>query len=211
MGILPQTQGARRIYEEKIHPWLEENETQIDDFIASAHERLTAAGIAYLKLAIEQFKTKVLGLPPSEQASPPPEPAQSYTQSLLSRFSVPAARWTGDANNSTVIPPHLRDSNERMTFISAQRDRLNILLTALDREAQDLRSETQRAQTRAAHRRAPSMSYDGTEDDEPTQRPPSGLSGWSGMSKSRSETDFERIDAESGTEDDGTVRRRNMG
>ncbi|KAJ4327489.1 hypothetical protein N0V84_002015 [Fusarium piperis] len=246
--ILPQTQGARRIYEDKIHPWLEENESQIDDFIASAHERLTAAGIAYLKLAIEQFKTKVLGLPPSEQPSPPPEPAQSYTQSLLSRFSVPAARWTGDGSNSTgtdfysllssavaaatnaggsaagtrtagsnatntstLIPPHLRDSNEKMSFISAQRDRLNILLNALDREAQDLRNETQRAQTRAAHRRAPSMSYDGTEEDEPTQRPPSGLSGWSGMSKSRSETDFERIDAESGTEDDGTVRRRNMG
>src|SRR6478609_2472562 len=50
--ILPQTQGARRLYEEYVHPYLEKNETQIDDFIASAHERLTAAGISYLKLAI---------------------------------------------------------------------------------------------------------------------------------------------------------------
>ncbi|KAM5346398.1 hypothetical protein ACJ41O_009403 [Fusarium nematophilum] len=245
--MLPQTQGARHLYEERLHPWLEENETQIDDFIASAHERLTAAGITYLKLAIEQFKTKVLGLPPSEPASPPPEPTQSYTQTLLSRFSVPAARWGGGpnasagtdfysllssavaaatnagglsagtrtaggepSNSSTLIPPHLRDSTERMSFISAQRDRLNILMTALDREAQELRTEAQRAQAQAAHRRAPSMSYDGNEDEEATQRPPSGLSGWSGISKSRSETDFERIDAESGTEDDGTVRRRNV-
>ncbi|KAF4986408.1 hypothetical protein FDECE_15970, partial [Fusarium decemcellulare] len=199
--ILPQTQGARHLYEERVHPWLEENETQIDDFIARAHERLTAAGIAYLKLAIEQFKTKVLGLPPSDPATPPPEPAQSYTQSLLSRFSVPAARWGGEnnagtdfysllssavaaatnagglaagtrtvggeaSNSSTLIPPHLRDSREKMTFISAQRDRLNILLSALDREAQELRTEAQRAQAQA-HRHTPSMSY---EDDEPTQR-----------------------------------------
>ncbi|KAF4968894.1 hypothetical protein FZEAL_10329, partial [Fusarium zealandicum] len=243
--ILPQTQGARRLYEDFLHPWLEENESQIDDFIASAHDRLAAAGITYLKLAIEQFKTKVLGLPPSEPATPPPEPAQGYTQSLLSRFSVPAARWAGNAdagtdfysllssavaaatnaggttagtrtvggeasNSGALIPPHLRDSGERMTFISAQRDRLNILLTALDREAQDMRTEAQRAQVQA-HRRVPSMSYDGHEDDEPTQRPPSGLSARSGISKSRSETDFERIDAESGTEDDGSVRRRNLG
>ncbi|KAF5024219.1 hypothetical protein F66182_3733 [Fusarium sp. NRRL 66182] len=243
--ILPQTQGARRLYEEYVHPWLEENETQIDDFIASAHERLTAAGISYLKLAIEQFKVKVLGLPPSEPESPPPETSQGYTQSLLSRFSVPAARWAGSnsagtdfysllssavaaatnsgaqaagartvggepTNSGALVPPHLRDSGARMDFISTQRDRLNVLLSALDREAQDIRTEAQRAQLNTGPRRVPDLAY-GDEDDEPTQRPPSGLSAWSGLSKSRSETDFERIDAESESEDDGPVRRRNMG
>jgi hypothetical protein len=93
-----------------------------------------------------------------------------------------------------------------MTFIAAQRERLNFLLTALDREAQALQqgdaSDT---------RRAPSMAYDGApEDDEATQRPPSGLSGWSSLSKSRSEVDFEKIDAESGAEDNDALRRRNV-
>jgi receptor expression-enhancing protein 1/2/3/4 len=251
--ILPQTQGARLLYEEYVHPYLEKNETQIDDFIASAHERLTAAGISYLKLAIEQFKIKVLGLPPSEPESPPPETNQGYTQSLLSRFNVPAARWAGNNSGSTgtdfysllssavaaatnagaqsagtrtvggeptnpevLIPPHLRESGARMDFISTQRDRLNVLLSALDREAQDLRSETQRAQANTGPRRDP-MAYGGydsnanNDDEEPTQRPPSGLSGWSGISKSRSETDFERIDADTSSDDDRQARRRNVG
>ncbi|KAF4968826.1 hypothetical protein FSARC_3855 [Fusarium sarcochroum] len=244
--ILPQTQGARRLYEEYVHPWLEKNESQIDDFIASAHERLTAAGITYLKLAIEQFKIKVLGLPPSEPESPPPETNQGYTQSLLSRFNVPAARWTGTnsagtdfysllssavaaatnagaqsagtrtvggeaTNSEALIPPHLRESGARMDFISAQRDRLNVVLSALDREAQDLRTEAQRAQLNTGPRRVPSMAYGENDDDEPTQRPPSGLSAWSGISKSRSETDFERIDAETSSDEDRPVRRRNLG
>ncbi|UZP37175.1 hypothetical protein NXS19_004991 [Fusarium pseudograminearum] len=99
--ILPQTQGAAFLYDEYVHPYLEKNETQIDDFIASAHERLTAAGISYLKLAIEQFRVKVLGLPPSEPETPPPETNQGYTQSLLSRFNVPAARWGNNNNNGS--------------------------------------------------------------------------------------------------------------
>ncbi|KAK7422903.1 hypothetical protein QQZ08_009259 [Neonectria magnoliae] len=255
--ILPQTQGARYLYEEQVHPFLRENEAQIDEFITSAHNRLTDAGIAYFKLAIEAIRTKVLGLPPSRPCPPPPESAgpQSYTQSLLSRFSVPAAKWGGSANpgsdfysllssavaaatssgamagesgatstmdytstaarglsnSGALIPPHLRDSNEKMTFITAQRDRLNIVLSALDREAQELRTETQRAQDRAStHRRAPSMTFDGPEDDEPTQRPPSAYSGRSGLSKSRSEADFEQIDYESSADDSDPVRRRRV-
>ncbi|CAF3459587.1 unnamed protein product [Fusarium graminearum] len=254
--ILPQTQGAAFLYDEYVHPYLEKNETQIDDFIASAHERLTAAGISYLKLAIEQFRVKVLGLPPSEPEAPPPETNQGYTQSLLSRFNVPAARWAGNNNNnnggtgtdfysllssavaaatnagaaqsagtrtvggeptnpSALIPPHLRESGARMDFISTQRDRLNVLLSALDREAQDLRSDAQRAQANTGPQRDP-MAYGGydntrNDDEEPTQRPPSGLSGWSGISKSRSETDFERIDADVSSDEDHKMRRRNMG
>jgi hypothetical protein len=210
--------------------------------------------MSYLKLAIEQFKIKVLGLPPSEPESHPPEAAaQGYTQTLLSRFNVPTARWTENngsgtdfysllssavaaatnagglsaggqsagtrtaggepTNSATLIPPHLRESGARMDFISTQRDRLNVLLSALDREAQDLRTDAQRAQQNTGPRRDP-MAYGGygeNEEEEPTQRPPSGLSGWSGISKSRSETDFERIDAETSSDEDPAVRRRNMG
>lgn len=230
--ILPQTQGARVIYQTYVHPFLEDNESQIDDFIASAHDRLKAAGVAYVKHAIEFVKTNVLGLPPTE--TPEPEPtsiSQTYTQALLSRFSVPAARSAnagtdvynllasavaaagtaaGTLNNGrreSLIPRDLQSSGEKMTFITAQRERLNILLSALENEAQ----EVQAAEQHAHQNRARSMNVDGPdEDDEVTQRPPSGLSAWSALSKSRSEVDFEKIDAESGAEDEGSVRRRNV-
>ncbi|KAL2266023.1 hypothetical protein VTJ83DRAFT_5375 [Remersonia thermophila] len=55
--VLPQTQGARVIYETYVHPRLEENETAIEELIATAHERLRTAGIAYLKRAIELLRT----------------------------------------------------------------------------------------------------------------------------------------------------------
>lgn len=254
--ILPQTQGARYIYEEKIHPFLAENEGQIDDFIASAHNRIMAAGVEYLQLAIEYVKTQILGMPPSQPAPPEPAPSgtQTYTQTLLSRFSVPAAKWaapgnpggsdfysllsgavaaatsaggfaagtssTGSGaknevrNSEALIPAHLRDSSsaERMNFISAQRDRLNVVLSALDREAQELqRDDTSRLRDRFQQNRNPSTAYDGSDDYYEAQRPPSGLSAYSGLSKSRSEVDFEKIDADSsGAEDDPNLRRRNV-
>ncbi|TQN69964.1 Receptor expression-enhancing protein 2 [Colletotrichum shisoi] len=242
--VLPQTQGARIIYQTYVHPFLQNNEAQIEEFISEAHDRLKAAGIAYLKRAIEIIKTSVLGLPPGDP-EPAPQPAaaaaaptQTYAQSLLARFSVPTARWApaghagsdfynllagavsaatsaaaGGAapgqhqdlsNSGSLIPPELR-GGERTSFIAAQRERLAFLIKALDREAAV--SETASAE---AFGRPGSMQLDGSEE-EPTQRPPSAHSG---LSKSRSETDFEKIDAESGAEDiggddeDGTVRRR---
>lgn len=251
--ILPQTQGARLIYEEHIHPFLEDNEGHIDEFIASAHDRLKAAGVAYFKQAIEYLRVNVLGLPPSDPAPPTPEPSaagaaagpQSYTSALLARFSVPTVKWAGaatganpgtdfynmlagavsaatgvaargsnmTATGSNLIPPNLRDSGEKMTFISAQRERLNVLLSALDNEARELqKQEATRGGGGGGGLRAHSINYDGghhTDDEEPTQRPPSGLSAWSGLSKSRSETDFEKIDANSASEDENTLRRRN--
>ncbi|KND86914.1 Receptor expression-enhancing protein 3 [Tolypocladium ophioglossoides CBS 100239] len=241
--ILPQTQGARTIYEEKIHPFLEDNEANIDDFIAGAHERLKAAGITYLRQAIEYIKTNLFGLPPTEQP-PASEPvgAQGYTQSLLARFSVPTTRWAGStgsefysfvasamsaaataggtagagssmdrgmAGRGTLIPPNLRGSAEKMNFIAAQRERLNIALSALDREAQEVqRGDATKPQDRGAHPSTFTTNVDGHPEDDAAQRPPSGQSVWSALSKSRSETDFEKVEAESGAEDDGNLRRR---
>ncbi|CAH0014710.1 unnamed protein product [Clonostachys rhizophaga] len=228
--ILPQTQGARELYERYVHPFLEDNEGHIDEFIASAHERLKTAGIAYLKNAIEYIKTKVLGLPPTEPTPPTPEPTgpQSYTQSLLARFSVPTARWTGSATAGTdiysilagavaaasgvaagnasggsiprdrLIPSDLKSSGEKMSFIEIQRERLNTLLSALDQEALALQNQ--------AAERPSSMSMDGG-DGEPTQRVGGGI--WGGLNKSRSEADFEKIEAESGAEDESSIRKRN--
>jgi receptor expression-enhancing protein 1/2/3/4 len=243
--VLPQTQGARILYQTYIHPWLEENETQIEDFIASAHERLRAQGIASLKKAIELLRVKVFGLPPGEPEAPTAASAssgaQSYTQSLLARFSLPSARWStstgaggqgaasdfysllagavsamttgpatapraqqaGDLSASgTLIPPNIREG-DRAAFLATQRERLSTLLGALDREAAQLKKPGS-AQGEAAGgsgsgaRFANPWSADGT-----TERPASGLS------KSRSEADFEKIDAESGAEDlDEGLRKR---
>lgn len=238
--ILPQTQGARIIYEEKIHPFLEDNEANIDGFIASTHERLKAAGMTYLRQAIEYLKTNLFGLPPTEQ--PPASDsagAQGYMQSLLARFSVPTTRWAGSTGGEfysfvasavsaaasaretagaggstdrsvpgTLIPPNLRNSADKRNFIATQRERMYIVLSALDREDQEIqRSDAIRPQDRAVH---PGTFTDGQDEDDATQRPPSGLSAWSALSKSRSETDFEKVEAESGAEDDGNLRRRNV-
>lgn len=246
--VLPQTQGARHLYETYVHPYLAENEVAIEDFIASAHDRLKAAGMKYLKQAIEMLKTKVLGLPPADvdrqedvRARDGP---QGYTQALLARFSVPAARWaSGGAGTSgqafydmlagavsaatgastlaaagaggysagtssrnvdmsasgTLIPDNIRGADEKMTFIASQREKLAFVLGALDKEAKELaKTEEERKATEASLRdsRPASMSLDGGE----------GASSGS-LNKSRSEVDFEKIEAESGAEDDG-IRQR---
>lgn len=262
--MLPQTQGARFLYETHVHPFLEQNEGQIEAFIADAHERLKATGISYLKQAIEAIKVNVLGLPPSEpEPEHPPASAasQSYTQSLLARFSVPGARWTAGTNPasnagadfysllagavsaatsaasasgssardpsaggglSSLIPSNLTGAGEKMSFIAAQRERLNVVLGALDREAAALqREESLRSQNADSYPRAASWTLDGgagsrlSADEEPTQRPSSrrpssGGFGFGDWNRNRSESEFEKIDAESGAEDEdkGGARRR---
>ncbi|KAI8631152.1 TB2/DP1, HVA22 family-domain-containing protein [Xylariaceae sp. FL1651] len=238
--VLPSTQGARVLYEGYLHPYLEENELAIEDFIASAHDRFKAAGIKYLRQAIELVRTRVLGLPPNEPQEETRAAAapQGYTQALLARFSVPAARWA--ANNAgaaghdfynllagamstatgaqsttakssmsasgTLIPENIGGAQEKMTFISAQRERLAFVMGALDREAAQLQHNEEQRRAAEQARKPGSISLDGGQ--EPS-RPPSGYSIGSGLSKSRSEVDFEKIDAPSGAEeDDGSLRRR---
>lgn len=262
--VLPQTQGARYLYETYLHPYLEENETHIEDFIASAHDRLKAAGMAYLKQAIEILKTKVLGMPPTQEEARPASvqtnaASQGYTQALLNRFSVPAARWastgatgatsagtefynllagavsaaTGASTlgaagegaatsmstpragsegpnmtaSGTLVPGHIRGSQEKISFIAAQRERLAFVLSALDKEAKELEKSEQ-----ASHDRKPgSINLDGGGDGGDVSRSPSGHSLWSGLSKSRSEVDFEKIEAESASEEDENGLRKRGG
>lgn len=238
--VLPQTQGARIIYQTYIHPWLQENESAIEDLIASSHERLRATGMAYVKRAIEYFRTNVLGLSPSPEsasaAAAQPQTSQSYTQSLLARFNLPSAGWPANASagtgagaagtdfynflasavnaatgaagsaggargvpggsdmsssTSTLIPDTIRGAAARMTYLHAQRERLNSVLSALDREATQIQSEAVEGMSTR------SMSQG---------------SGLSGLAKSRSEADFEKLEAESGAEeemeDGATIRRR---
>lgn len=262
--VLPQTQGARHLYETYLHPYLEENEVAIEDFIASAHDRLRTAGIAYLKRAIEMLKTRVLGLPPSEvreEETRASERPQGYTQALLARFSVPAARWASGvapqdagtqfynllagavgaatgagvlssagsggagaapfgarsadlSTSGTLIPGNIRGAQEKMSFIASQRERLAFVLSALDNEAKALEKNEDERKARQELRPG-SISLDGGQSGSTGEasRPPSGQSGWSALSKSRSEVDFEKIDAESGAEDEDPsgLKRRTPG
>ncbi|KAI1456997.1 TB2/DP1, HVA22 family-domain-containing protein [Annulohypoxylon moriforme] len=238
--VLPQTQGARVLYETYLYPYLEENELAIEDFIASAHDRLKAAGMAYLKRAIEMLRTQVLGMPPREEEQEDTRATaapQGYTQALLARFSVPAARWAAnntdasgganfynmlagavgaaassfappsgnqEASTATLIPESIGGADDKINFIAAQKEKLALMMGALDKEARQL-EERKAAEQAKRDLRPSSMSLDGQEGS----RPPSGHSVWSGLSKSRSEVDFEKIDAESGAEEDeGTLRRR---
>jgi receptor expression-enhancing protein 1/2/3/4 len=163
----------------------------------------------------------VFGLPPTEPPPPPAPSTFSYTQNLLARFNLPAARpavvsGLGGAtstatefysllasavnaassshpaatpsqardlsNSGTLIPPNVH-GDERLSFISAQRDRLSFLLSALDKEASNVQTRSPRLSTSAA-------------DGEALERTKSA------MSSRKSETDFEKIEAESGAEDE---------
>lgn len=95
------------------------------------------------------------------------------------------------SNSGTLIPPTVH-GDDRLSFISAQRERLTILLSALDREASTLQGH----QPPSRHSRVPSNLFEGSSGSDNDR------SVMSGLSTRRSEVDFENIDAESGTEED---------
>ncbi|TVY46342.1 Receptor expression-enhancing protein [Lachnellula occidentalis] len=233
--ILPQTQGAKFLYQTYVHPWLHENEVAIDDFISSAHDRAKTTGLTYLKQGIELIKQHLLGIPPNEPAPPTLPSTYSYTQSLMARFNLPSARPAYPANapstatdfytllasavtaassattsigqardlsnSGTLIPPTVH-GEDRLSFISAQRERLSILLSALDKEANNL-------QSLPAPRHIPSISFDGSgggSEEEMTDNRPLSV-----ISSRKSEADFEKIEAESGSDDVGRKRQSSGG
>jgi hypothetical protein len=201
--VLPGKQGATHLYQDYVHPFLAEHENDIDTFISEAHEKAKAAGLQYFKQAVEWAKVNVMGMQP-RPPTPPPSRQGSYAQQLFSRFNLPSARegiaapagdfvgllasalqYTTSAGGSrevqaqdlsesgTLIPPELSSNAERMTYISTQRERLRILLSAFDREAYNLASAPEPGVPLAREK-----SYD------------------SGLSKSRSDADFDKIERE---------------
>lgn len=166
--VMPGQQGATQIYQIYIHPFLEQHEYDIDTFISEAHNRAKAAGLQYLKQAIEFVKVNVLGMQP-KPPTPPPSRQTSYVQNLLSRFNLPTARervaapagdfygllsstlQTATSGNTsreavmedltgTLIPSSISSDEERMTYISTQREKLRLLLQAFDKEASNFTS-----------------------------------------------------------------------
>ncbi|OQE42298.1 hypothetical protein PENCOP_c004G08010 [Penicillium coprophilum] len=89
--VLPQTQGARLLYQDYVDPFLTHHEREIEEMIGHTHERAKALGLQYFYQAIDLIRQKVLGLPPQRPTTPPQAGAASYAQSLLSRFNIPIA------------------------------------------------------------------------------------------------------------------------
>ncbi|EFE42842.1 HVA22 domain membrane protein [Trichophyton verrucosum HKI 0517] len=94
--VLPQTQGAKKLYLEHVEPFLRHHEREIEELIGQAHSRGSAMGLQYLKKLIDLVRTKAMGLPPlwegqaQGQADTTNVAAPSYAQTLFSRFNLPS-------------------------------------------------------------------------------------------------------------------------
>ncbi|KAL6718419.1 hypothetical protein ACLMJK_004508 [Lecanora helva] len=172
--VLPQTQGAKLLYQTYIHPFLAQHEHDIDNLITTAHDRAKAAGLVYLKRAIAFVEENLLGIQPKSRPTAEVASSGNYAQNLLSRFNLPSAREgraapagdfygllsaavgsisasAGSSNretqaedlsrSGTLIPQGMTSATEKMDFLSTQRERLKVLLSALDKEAGELGTE----------------------------------------------------------------------
>ena len=219
--VLPQTQGARLLYQSHIDPFISAHESDIDKFITRTHDRVKAIGLSSLKRFVDFIKENILGLQPADAPSySSPKSGSSYAQTLLSRFNLPSARQNfanpaaGDFYNllgaalgqvgvtgrpeareahankvisqsGSFIPQGMTSTAEKMTFLETQRERLKLLLTALDREASEISNEEKIEKD--VEKRLEMLS---PQDN--------------GLRKSRSEAEFEAIDkTEASSEPDG--------
>ena len=163
--ILPGQQGATHIYQTYVHPFLVEHENDIDKFISEAHDRVKSAGLQYAKMAIEWIKVNVLGMPAKPPTPPPSRqesyvqqllsrfnlpsardglaaPAGDFYSLLASALQMATSSGASReaqvedlSASGTLIPPDIRSNDERMVYVSQQRERLRVLLQAFDREA----------------------------------------------------------------------------
>ncbi|MCJ1403233.1 hypothetical protein MMC11_006456 [Xylographa trunciseda] len=199
--VLPQTQGARLLYQSHIHPFLAQHEASIEQFITTTHDRAKKAGLGYIEQLIEYVKSNVLGMQPKATSASHSQ-QESYAQSLLSRFNLPSAREglaapAGDfygllsaamgtmarsagsrdvqidelSRTGTLIPQNITTTAAKVHFLSTQREKLRTLLSALDREASGLEIER-----------------------DVERRMGGGQTTAGGLQKSKSEAEFDTID-----------------
>jgi receptor expression-enhancing protein 1/2/3/4 len=206
--VLPGKQGATQLYQTYIHPFLAEHESDIDIFISNAHSSAKALGLQYMKQFVEWVRVNVMGMQPRPPTPPPSRQGTYAQQLLSrfnlptarDGLAAPAGDFYGliasalqytsasggsrdvQAENlsasGTLIPADLESNEDRMTYVSTQRERLRVLLSAFDREAVNLAGTTPPSQS------APSMSRAKSTD-----------TGYD-LTKSRSEADFDTIEKE---------------
>lgn len=161
--VLPQTQGATKLYLEYVHPTLTKHEHDIEDFIGRAHQQAKSLGIEYIKRLINIAKQAMFGSIQEAQAAaaqpppPPPKDASSYAQALFSRWRVPALtpyapqmatdfynflstalQQGGQPGLPGLIPPSITSQTEKARFIELQKQRLNTVMAALEREMENI-------------------------------------------------------------------------
>jgi hypothetical protein len=213
--VLPQTQGARLVYEKYVGPWLSQHEREIEEGIGRVHNQLHLEKIGGL---IEWLKAMVLGQRAAPaQTRPQYSSAQSYAQNLLSRFNFPSAAAAGPggfaapaaagdlygllsaavgvignrsasnpatreiqveelSRSGELIPSHISTTAEKVKYVSAQRERLRVLLGALDRRAGELQLEKDTEYHSHQHGHGGSVNAG------------------EGLQKSKSEASFDRIE-----------------
>ncbi|EMD89151.1 hypothetical protein COCC4DRAFT_138490 [Bipolaris maydis ATCC 48331] len=200
--ILPGAQGASYIYQEHLEPFLYHHEKEIDDFITQSHDRAKSAGMAYIEMGIEWVRVNLLGFAPRKPEAPPPA-GQTYAQSLMSRFQMPAARGSNDLYGlvnqalsgasalytagtaetrdaqasdlsrgaAKLVPDSIRNNEDRLNYVASQRQRLESLLQAFDREQENIRTQQKGGSTHYESSRSSGS-----------------------LSRNRSEAEFDRIE-----------------
>lgn len=97
--VLPQTQGARQLYVTYVDPFLHHHEHEIETLLARTTDNARATAVDAYYRALNYVRAR-LGLAPAPLPTRPPprQSAPSYTQALLSRFSMPSAAPAGAAS-----------------------------------------------------------------------------------------------------------------
>ena len=146
--VLPQTQGARFIYQDYVDPYLAHHEREIEELIGRSHERAKALGLQYFYQAIDLIREKLFGFPPQQkQAPPPPTGPAAYAQSLLSRFNIPTAATSSSTPNDwySALSSALGSVTTTGKSREAREEELSASGTLLQRQLRSMNS-TEKAQ-----------------------------------------------------------------
>jgi receptor expression-enhancing protein 1/2/3/4 len=211
--ILPGSQGATFLYQEYIEPFLYHHEREIDDFISESHDRAKSAGLRYIEMGIEWVKVNALGFAAQGPAPDRPAgqtyaqnlmsrfqmPAARGSNDLYGlvnqALSGASALYGAGAGNkdaqasdlsraaSHLVPDNIRNNDDRLNYVTNQRQRLETLLQAFDREQDNIRDQQSGGNRYYEHssrtssagnipRNRSDAEFDRIERDEISDRPP---------------------------------------
>lgn len=169
--VLPQSQGAVRLYDEKVEPFLDRYNTQIEDFFANGHTYVRDYGLQYLSVLVKWLTGKGFdteAVKSSSNTAPTPVAApvvpQSYMDSVMGyiKSTSPAtggkitrlfdmyraagavggaATGSREVTEPVEIPSSLPHS-EQLGLIDKERSRLLAALSSLDARGSLLKSDT---------------------------------------------------------------------